>query len=268
MKYNFLIFSLLILLGCKAEVKHMNTDEISPSKNPEKTVVDTITIPSYIDTNFVMGKFEPGDHPEFSSIDKKYADHKGFYMHTKAYKAFKEMWQAAKNDGINLIIISAARNFRYQKFIWNRKWTGEVLLEGKTNAQSYYKTNYDRAIAIMRFSSMPGTSRHHWGTDIDFNAFNNSYFESGEGLKVYDWLSLNAEQYGFVQVYTNKSDSGRTGYEEEKWHWSYKPISTFCQHVINKQLNNISITGFDGSDVAERIDVKKNYIFGIDKNCY
>ncbi|NJK84501.1 MAG: M15 family metallopeptidase [Saprospiraceae bacterium] len=41
----------------------------------------------------------------------------------------------------------------------------------------------ERALKILKYSSMPGTSRHHWGTDIDLNSFSNSYFEQGEGKK-------------------------------------------------------------------------------------
>ena len=227
-----------------------------------------INIPDYLDSNYVLGKFDPAAHKWFTKIDIKYADRQGLYLHKEAYDAFKDMWSAAKEDGVNLTIRSATRNFGYQKSIWQRKWNGEVLLEGKDNARTKYEDNYQRAIAIMRFSAMPGTSRHHWGTDIDLNAFVNDYFESGKGLKEYEWLLAHAEQFGFVQVYTNKEENNRTGYEEEKWHWSYKPISSLCQMVVERSIHNNDITGFDGSGLANKIDVKTNYIFGIDKSCY
>jgi LAS superfamily LD-carboxypeptidase LdcB len=245
--------------------------EVSKSNNSESVTSTNLqkdSLPTYIDTNYVMGKFEPSTHPEFIEIAIKYADQVKLYMHKEAYDSFIKMWDLAKSEGITLTIRSAARNFNHQKGIWQRKWTGETLLEGQTNAQKTYQSNYERAIAIMRFSSMPGTSRHHWGTDIDLNAFNNSYFESGKGLKEYTWLKNNAEQFGFVQVYTNKALTGRSGYNEEKWHWSYKPISALCQKVAQETLENKNINGFEGSEVAEKIDVKENYIFGIDKSCY
>ena len=31
---------------------------------------------------------------------------------------------------------------------------------------------------------MPGTSRHHWGTDIDFNSVDPAYFKTATGIKV------------------------------------------------------------------------------------
>ena len=65
---------------------------------------------------------------------------------------------------------------------------------------------------------MPGsTSRHHWGTEIDIHSLKNGDFADGEGLKIYEWLTTHAEDYGFYQPYTAEQ-----GYEEEeKWHWSY-----------------------------------------------
>ncbi|MBK8672515.1 MAG: D-alanyl-D-alanine carboxypeptidase family protein [Bacteroidetes bacterium] len=30
---------------------------------------------------------------------------------------------------------------------------------------------------------MPGSSRHHWGTEVDINALSNAYFSTGEGKK-------------------------------------------------------------------------------------
>jgi len=131
--------------------------------NPENTqVIETpkeeITIPEYVDLDFVMGKFEPKKRDDFSKIAIQYADREGRYMQTDAYQAFKEMHAAAKADGISLKIKSAARNFDYQKGIWERKWNGATLLEGKDNAAQVFPNFIERAIAILKFSSMPGSS--------------------------------------------------------------------------------------------------------------
>ena len=266
MKYKYIYFLLILFAACKSESNlNQTTQDVPKETNMEQLKPG---IPAYIDSNYVMGKFDPAQHSKFELIDIKYADREGLYLHKESLKAFIGMWEKAKAEGFNFTIKSATRNFNYQKSIWDRKWTGETLLEGSINAKETYKSNYQRAIAIMRFSSMPGTSRHHWGTDIDLNAFTNEYFESGQGLAEYNWLLKNAESFGFVQVYTDKASTGRTGYEEEKWHWSYKPISSLCQDVAEKHILNSDISGFDGADAAEQIDVKQNYIFGIDKSCF
>jgi hypothetical protein len=110
---------------------------------------------------------------------------------------------------------------------------------------------------------MHGTTRHHWGTDIDINSLENSYFKSGAGKKLYDWMLLHAAEYGFHQTYTDKS-KGRTGYEEEKWHWSYLPLSGPFLEEYKKQISYTDITGFSGSQVAAELKVIETYVQGIE----
>ena len=110
---------------------------------------------------------------------------------------------------------------------------------------------------------MPSTSRHHWGTDLDLNSLENSFFERGDGLRIYQWLKTHAAEYGFCQPYTSKT-SGRKGYEEEKWHWSYVPLSGQFLEEYNKKVTYKDIKGFAGSSVAPSIDVIRNYVNGVD----
>ena len=114
---------------------------------------------------------------------------------------------------------------------------------------------------------MPGTSRHHWGTDIDLNAFNNAWFAEGKGLKLYNWLITHAHEYGFCQPYTKKGQERPDGYNEEKWHWSYTPVSKPLLHEARKTLKNEMIQGFMGSKQAVSIDVVTKYVLGINSNC-
>lgn len=231
---------------------------------PESTAA-TDTLP--FDIDYICGRFVPAQHPGFVQIDSIHADRPGMYLRKDAYTAFISMYEAAKADGIQLQIRSATRNFDYQKGIWERKWTGETKLENNIDASVAYPDSTERALAILRYSSMPGTSRHHWGTDIDLNAFTNAWFESGEGLKIYTWLSINASRFGFCQPYTPKGPDRPTGYEEEKWHWSYTPISSRLTSFARQELKNDKITGFHGSSVAAKIDVVGNYVLGINELC-
>jgi len=114
---------------------------------------------------------------------------------------------------------------------------------------------------------MPSTSRHHWGTDIDLNNFNNSYFESGEGLKVFEWLEQHAHEYGFCRPYTAKDSLRPNGYNEEKWHWSYTPLSDKFTDIAAQHLKDNMIQGFLGSQVADELDVVENYVLGINHGC-
>jgi zinc D-Ala-D-Ala carboxypeptidase len=206
-----------------------------------------------VTTDYLMGKFDPTKHPDFIIIDKKHALKPDMYLRKEAYEAFKKMAIAAEKDGIILNIISATRNFDYQKQIWDTKWNA---LKDKT-AEA-------RAKNILQYSAMPGASRHHWGTDIDMNNLSNPFFEKNGGKKIYDWLVTHASTYGFCQPYT----AGRkTGYKEEKWHWTYLPLSKNFTAIAGKYLKNDMITGFKGSETALKLDIVNNFILGINPNC-
>ncbi|MFT4536257.1 MAG: D-alanyl-D-alanine carboxypeptidase [Saprospiraceae bacterium] len=216
-----------------------------------------------LDIDYCMGKFEPKSHEDFVAIPIKYADKVGMYMRADAYSAFEEMYTEAKKDGISIQIRSAARNFHYQKGIWERKWTGATKLSDGTDVSKDITAPIDKALKILEYSSMPGTSRHHWGTDIDLNAFNNEYFAKGEGRKMYDWLVVNASTYGFCQPYTPKGPIRPNGYNEEKWHWSYQPVSQEITDYAEEHMKNEVISGFLGSETAVEIDVVRKYVLGI-----
>lgn len=215
-----------------------------------------------VDKNYLLGKFDPATHSQFSKLSDEHAQGsaKGGYLRTETYEAFVKMSDAARKEGVELIIISATRNFESQKRIWENKWEGRTLVEGKN--LTTVNDPKERARLILLYSSMPSTSRHHWGTDMDLNSLENNFFESGQGLKIYQWLTVHAAEYGFCQPYTSKAN-GRMGYEEEKWHWSYLPLSGVFLVEYKKKVTYKDIKGFVGSDVAPSIDVIKNYVLGV-----
>lgn len=263
------LVSLLFLSGCKQ--KEANTPSRAETSiaqaQPTASKVDTMKEANpTIKMDYVLGRFDPTDDDRFSKIDIKYADRQGLYMRTEAYEDFQKMHAAALKDGVKLIIRSAARNFSYQRMIWEKKWSGKTLLENKMNAAKDLPDPKARALQIMNYSAMPGASRHHWGTDIDLNSFSNEYFESGKGKKIYDWLTAHAADYGYYLPYTSKA-SGRTGYNEERWHWTYKPISLPLTKYSLKHLKNEDLVDFSGSETAVDIDVVKKYVGGIAEDC-
>jgi len=217
--------------------------------------------------SYIMGHFDPASHPDFVLIDTIHADRSGLYLHKDTYSAFRMMYKAAHNDGIQLQIRSATRNFIAQKNIWEGKWTGETLIENGQNASIAYPDPVQRATMILKYSSMPGSSRHHWGTDIDLNAFDNTWFESGNGLQLYQWLSQNASRFGFCQPYCAKGKNRPYGYEEERWHWSYMPLSQQLSQMAADSLKDSMIAGFMGSEVASQLNIVERYVLGINVEC-
>jgi LAS superfamily LD-carboxypeptidase LdcB len=213
--------------------------------------------------DYLLGKVNPETDPLFTQLRDEHtsgAARRSFLLR-EVYTAFTQMAEAANKDQVKLVIISATRSFKSQKQIWENKWRGKVMVERKN--LTTVKDPLERAKIILRYSSMPGSSRHHWGTDMDLNSLENSYFESAGGLRIYQWLQTHAVEYGFCQPYTSKS-GGRTGYEEEKWHWSFIPLSKQFLEEYIKTIGYTDIIGFAGSETAPRVRIIEEYVQGID----
>lgn len=212
--------------------------------------------------NYLCGRFEPEKHPFFVKLsDFSIPSHRPQYLRKEAAVALKKMYEALKKDvpDVKFWIQSSTRNWSSQKDIWERHWKEFAKL--KLNESEI-------ARSILRSSSMPGTSRHHWGTDVDINVLNNEYFTKGNGAKLYKWLKKYAAGFGFCQPYS----AGRsTGYMEERWHWSYVPLAK----VYQKKWNELFFTnpdlllkrdGFTGDQSA--IAKAPIYVNSIDVSCY
>jgi LAS superfamily LD-carboxypeptidase LdcB len=229
---------------------------VETAPNSDSTITKAVKPKNFekIEKNILLGKFDYKKDSNFSIVSSKYSS-KTIYLRKEVLQKFDQMYDAALKDGIKLVIISGTRSFNHQKYIWDRKWAKNIL---KMDSISTVKE-------IMKYSSMPSTSRHHWGTDIDLNSLENSYFEKGEGKKIFDWLVANAFKYGFHMTYDNQEETKRTGYKMEKWHWSYMPISKQFLIQFNEYVKCENISSFKGSKFAchPKVDVIKNFVNGI-----
>lgn len=262
-KYTFIIFLLVSLVSCNHDTTPATTVKSAGivKEDPHEVLIDTLGI------NYIMGHFNPDSHPSFTKIPLRYADREGLYLRKDALKNFIRMYDAATTEGIKLQIRSATRNFDSQKGIWERKWDGNTILSDGINAATDINDNTQRALKILEYSSMPGTSRHHWGTDIDLNSFDNEWFDTGEGLTLYNWMLAHAGKFGYCQPYTIKGESRPDGYNEEKWHWSYMPVSRPLTQEAQDKLKNEMISGFKGAEQGIQIDVVKKYVLGVNPQC-
>ena len=154
----------------------------------------------------------------------------------EAFIKFKQMQNDAKKEGVEIEIVSGYRSYEKQKSIWNNK----------------YNKNFERRIfgikninRIIQYSTLPGTSRHHWGTDIDIIdkrfipkgdlLIEKNYNENGIYSELFSWMKKNSNKYGFYLVYDDSPE--RKGFKFEPWHYSYKPLSvTFLQRFIDRNL--------------------------------
>ena len=256
--FVFVIFFAISCSNCTST--NADNKKQSFTEPPKKIVKNSVS------KEILLGKITPSKDTNFSSVEIKYASRKGFFMQKEAYLSFKKMYDAALKNGIKLTILSATRTFNEQKVIWEGKWTGKIYYFGK-NIATLYPDPVERSKYVLKYSSMPGTSRHHWGTDVDLNSMELSYFKTEIGKKTYNWLSVNAYKYGFCQPYTVKDSQRINGYEEEKWHWSYYPIASIYLKEYKENISFEDIKGFAGCETAFKIDIINKYVLSVNKDC-
>ena len=252
---------LAFLCGCSspaAQDKH--TPQPGTLEPQETSATDDLAAPDSLPSfskDELLGHFDPAQHASFSRIPDAWTDKERIYLRKETLEAYGRMREAALADGVHLLIRSATRNFIYQRSIWERKWKRPQYMGWQA---------VDKARDILTYSAMPGASRHHWGTDIDLNSFENEWFETGEGAEIYGWLSAHAGEFGFHQVYDDKS-TGRKGYELERWHWSYMPIAGPMLAVYNEMVvqRDLLEAEFSGSETAESLRVLSDFVNGIDQ---
>ncbi len=190
-----------------------------------------------------------------------------FCLRNEPMEAFSEMKYEAAKSGIQLWCTSAYRDFNYQRNIWNAKYR-KLVKSGFKPAKALEE--------IMKYTSLPGTSRHHWGTDIDLvdalsyeieNPLDEHNFKpEGEYQYLKYWLNAHAGQFGYEEVYTNAAD--RTGFKYEPWHYSYAPISkTILQQLLEIDFSTVlelnQCKGFELMDNSFFGRYRKEYVLGI-----
>ena len=167
-------------------------------------------------------------------------------MHKDTKVAFEAMQKAAANDGIAIEVVSAYRSFNRQKEIFEAKYS-DYISKGLAPLEAIRK--------IIEYSTIPGTSRHHWGTDLDLIDANAPRPENlllaehfhGEGpfCRLKEWMDLHSESFGFYEVYTD--DPYREGFKYEPWHFSFAPIA----RPMLKEYRSLNI-----KDILEAENIK------------
>ncbi len=189
-------------------------------------------------------------------------------IHPVIKKDLLALRQAATHAGFDLAIVSAFRSFERQSMIWNNKFNGITpILDDASNPidPSGFSSDKDKINAILRWSALPGASRHHWGSELDIYASNllspNTSlklepweYQNGHQRAFYLWLEANLEQFGFFFPY----DKDRGGIGIEPWHISYRAIS-------EKALNKLTPSLLAKTLQREKIAGKKAVLNHLDE---
>ncbi len=173
-------------------------------------------------------------------IGKKY-----FEVHKDVTDDLAKLISAAQKDGFDFHLASGFRSFEQQLNIWNGKYSGQrVLLDSNSQALDIFSLSDEEKIhAILRWSALPGASRHHWGTDFDI--YDKAALPDNETIKLepweylqshqkpfYQWLMNNAVNYGFYFPY--QDDQG--GVAIEPWHISHYSTASDCLKKLTTEL--------------------------------
>lgn len=105
------------------------------------------------------------------------------------------------------------------------------------------------------------------GDQIDLNNTDPLYFDGPLGKQEYAWLVKNASSFGFCQPYNKKGINRNTGYEEEKWHWSYFPLSKTFTEEYKNLIKNEDIKGFLGDEYVSKLNLINDYVLSVNTEC-
>lgn len=122
------------------------------------------------------------------------------------------MMQAARADGVDLVVCSPYRDYNRQTYLFERRITRYM------NAGMSYMDAYKTASMSV---TSPNASEHRIGLAIDF--YSSSYMKLDTGFadtEAGKWLAEHSYEYGFILRYPEGKEY-ITGIGYEPWHFRY-----------------------------------------------
>ena len=182
----------------------------------------------------------------------------GVRVHRDVVAPFRRLQRDAHAAGFDLQILSGFRSFEQQRSIWNQKATGQraVLDSDAVPLDIATLSAKDLAFAILRWSALPGASRHHWGTDLD--VYDRAAQPAGYEIELipeevnpggmfgplHAWLDERiaaGAAHGFFRPY----DRDRGGVAPERWHLSHGPTAATYGRELTTDVLRDAVRGAD-----------------------
>lgn len=122
------------------------------------------------------------------------------------------MLQAAKEDGVNLIVCSPYRDISLQNVLFERK-INLYMGQGDNYMEAYKKAS--------QIVTVPGASEHQIGLALDIICDTYTILDEGFGKTAAgQWLWEHSREYGFILRYPEGKEH-ITGIDYEPWHFRY-----------------------------------------------
>ena len=184
------------------------------------------------------------------------------FIHKEMLDPWERLCGSALASGIELRITSGFRSYDGQLAIWNAKCDGtKPILDIQGHALDVSKLSAKEVVyGILRWSALPGLSRHHWGTDIDVydaRALPLDYKvrlvpeeATGVFVKLAEWLKPNLSTHKFFRPY----NTDKNGVGPEWWHLSYGPLA---QQYFTSHRKAILVERLERSEMRHKAIVLK-----------
>ncbi len=182
----------------------------------------------------------------------------GARVHQEVVEPFRSLKREARTAGFDLRILSGYRSFEQQLSIWNGKASGKltVLDSNAVSLDVAALSERELVFAILRWSALPGASRHHWGTDLD--VYDAAVTPEGYEIELipeevnaggmfgplHEWLDeriATDSSFGFFRPY----DEDRQGVAPERWHLSYAPVAALYLQQLTSDVLRAAIERAD-----------------------
>jgi LAS superfamily LD-carboxypeptidase LdcB len=206
----------------------------------------------------------------------------GARVHRDVVEPFSCLRADAEMAGFDLHVLSGFRAFDRQRSIWNRKARGELpVLDSSAEPVEIDRMSPEELVyAILRWSALPGASRHHWGTDIDvyderarpagyeIDLVPAEVERGGMFAPLHEWLDeriATATAHGFFRPY----DRNRGGVAPERWHLSHAPVADPCEESLTLDILRATVTGSGlelEATVLEHLDeIHERFVININR---
>lgn len=196
-----------------------------------------------------------------------------YLLHPNVLTPLLELKRLAAKEGFDLALASAHRGRERQLAIWNAKARGQkTLLDSDGIALDYSKLTKEEVVfSILRWSAIPGASRHHWGCDVD--VYDRSHLEVGQSVELtpqevapegpmgefhlwLDELISSKKSLDFFRPY----NEDRGGVAPEKWHLSFGPQALIFEEALSYE-HFLKVIDHNDIELGEILQEKSRSIY-------
>ena len=146
-------------------------------------------------------------------------------MDSRAASALSDMLTKAREANISLTACSGYRSVKQQKRLYEESISGNIQ-QGFSEEGAQQATQ-----SVMQ---PPGSSEHHTGLAVDLQSNASPLNRSFAETEAYQWLSLHAWEYGFIERYPQFKEE-ITEISWEPWHYRYVGRE-FAQYMVEQNL--------------------------------